>query len=468
MKEGVELFFFPALGMGHLLSAVEIAELLIHRDHHISITIFILKPPFDLKITSFIQSQTSQTRLKFVTLPIDEPIDSTNIPTPSMIPIDPFKPRVRECVQETIRTVRLGGFVIDMFSTAMIDVANEFGVPTYVFYTSGAAVLGFLLHMPSITVDEGMEDLRGYKRDLNIPAYVNPYPPNQFPSALLDQHGFAMFLAMSKLISSTKGVLVNSFLELESHAIKALSHYPNSPPVYPVGPILNLAGAGKDSQQILEWLDDQPEGSVVFLCFGSEGYFPEEQVKEIAIALERSGKRFLWTLRCMPEKGSLIPGEYSDPGEVLPNGFLERTQGVGKVIGWAPQVAILSHPGVGGFVSHCGWNSTLESIWFGKPMAAWPIAAEQQANAFQIVKEIGIGVDLKMDYKRDFKDATKFSEMVRAEEIERGIRSVMDPLNPIRLKAKEMSEKSRSAIVEGGSSYTNVGRFIQDVFSNIN
>ncbi|XP_031125064.1 anthocyanidin 3-O-glucosyltransferase 2-like [Ipomoea triloba] len=467
MKEAVELFFFPALGMGHLLSAVEMAELLIHRDHHISITIFILKPPLDLKITSFIQSQTSERRLKFVTLPVDEsiPIDSTK-PTPLMIPIDPYKPRIREYVQETIRSIRLGGFVVDMFSTAMIDVADEFGVPTYVFYTSGAAVLGFLLHMQRIS----LEGLRGCERDLNIPTYANPFPSKLTPSALLEEHGFAMFLTISKLISGTKGVIVNTFLELESHAIKTLSDDPNSPPVYPVGPILNLAGpgAGEGSKQILEWLDDQPEGSVVFLCFGSGGYFPEEQVKEIAIALERSGQRFLWALRRMPEKGSLIPGEYIDPREVLPDGFLERTQGVGKVIGWAPQAAILSHPGVGGFVSHCGWNSTLESIWFGKPMAAWPIAAEQQANAFEIVKEIGIGVDLKMDYKRDFKDATKFSEMVRAEEIERGIKSVMDPLNPIRLKAKEMSEKSRSAIVEGGSSYTYVGRFIQDVFSNIN
>lgn len=83
MKEAVELFFFPALGMGHLLSAVEIAEVLIHRDHHISITIFILTPPLDLKITSFIQSQTyssSERRLKFVTLSMDEsiPIDSPN------------------------------------------------------------------------------------------------------------------------------------------------------------------------------------------------------------------------------------------------------------------------------------------------------------------------------------------------------------------------------------------------------
>lgn len=122
-----------------------------------------------------------------------------------MIPIDPYKPRVRECVQETIRTVRLGRFIIEMFSTAMIDVANEFGVPTYVFYTSGAAALGFQLHMQRIT----MEGLRGCERDLNIPNYANPFPPKLTPSALLEEHGFTMFLTISKLISGTKGVIVN-------------------------------------------------------------------------------------------------------------------------------------------------------------------------------------------------------------------------------------------------------------------
>ncbi|XP_019154598.1 PREDICTED: anthocyanidin 3-O-glucosyltransferase 1-like [Ipomoea nil] len=151
-----------------------------------------------------------------------------------------------------------------MFSTVMIDVANEFGVPTYVFYTSATAALGFHLHMQRITTD----DLRGCERDLNIPTYAKPFPPSSIPYALLDKHGFAMFLAISKLISATKGVIVNTFLELESHPIKTISHDPNSPPLYPVGPILNLAGAGQSSQQILEWLDDQPEGSVVFLFFG--------------------------------------------------------------------------------------------------------------------------------------------------------------------------------------------------------
>ncbi|KAL0444559.1 UNVERIFIED_CONTAM: UDP-glycosyltransferase 71E1 [Sesamum latifolium] len=95
------------------------------------------------------------------------------------------------------------------------------------------------------------------------------------------------------------------------------------------------------------WLDRQPDSSVVFLCFGTHGCLEGDQVKEIAVALENSGHRFLWSLRKPPPKEKVaFPGEYENSEEVLPEGFLERTAEIGKVIGWAPQMAVLSHPAV--------------------------------------------------------------------------------------------------------------------------
>ncbi|XP_057982257.1 UDP-glycosyltransferase 71A16-like [Malania oleifera] len=178
-------------------------------------------------------------------------------------------------------------------------------------------------------------------------------------------------------------------MELESHALESILLDGNIPPVYPVGPILNLQQQQEAGPAgIMTWLDEQPPLSAVFLCFGSMGSFGPDQVKEIARALERSGYRFLWSLRRPPSKeiGAMI-SEYVDLQEVLPEGFLDRTIHTGKVIGWAPQVAILSHPAIGGFVSHCGWNSTLESVWCGVPIATWPMYAEQQINAFQRERE---------------------------------------------------------------------------------
>ncbi|XP_031278140.1 UDP-glycosyltransferase 71A15-like isoform X2 [Pistacia vera] len=216
----------------------------------------------------------------------------------------------------------------------------------------------------------------------------------------------------------------------------------------------------------MEWLDDQPPSSVVFLCFGSMGSFDEDQVKEIACALEQSGHRFLWSLRQPPPKGQFpIPSDYTNPTNVLPKGFLDRTVKIGKVIGWAPQVSILAHKAIGGFVSHCGWNSTLESIWFGVPIATWPIGNEQQLNAFEMVIELGLAVEIKMDYRKDYSGENQV--IVSAGEIERGIRKLMEYDNKTRKNLKEMSEKSRKAMMEGGSSFTSLGCFIDDVISNL-
>ena len=136
---------------------------------------------------------------------------------------------------------------------------------------------------------------------------------------------------------------------------------------------------------------------------------------------------------------------------------MERTAEKGKMIGWAPQVAVLSHPAVGGFVTHCGWNSILESLWCGVPTAAWPLYAEQQVNAFQLVVDLGIAAEIKMDYEQDW--AGERQEIVAAEEIERGIREVMDG-GQLRERVKEMSEKARVAVLPGGSSFNSIGRFI--------
>ncbi|CAN1179117.1 UDP-glycosyltransferase 71A15 [Linum perenne] len=179
------------------------------------------------------------------------------------------------------------------------------------------------------------------------------------------------------------------------------------------------------------------------------GAFGREQVREIAHALERSGERFLWSLR-------RPTGEYDDFGEVLPEGFLDRTAEVGRVIGWAPQTAVLAHKATGGFVSHCGWNSTLESLWFGVPVATWPMYAEQQLNAFLLVKELGIAAEISIDYQ-----VRSEGGMIMADDIERGIRNLMmDKDCPWKKKMKEFSDKTREAIRDGGSSSSSIAEFL--------
>ncbi|KAI3765330.1 hypothetical protein L2E82_15360 [Cichorium intybus] len=114
------------------------------------------------------------------------------------------------------------------------------------------------------------------------------------------------------------------------------------------------------SIEIKNWLDKQPSKSVLFLCFGSRGTFKQPQAEQIAIALEKSGHRFLWSIRQPPKHKFEAPTDYTSYENVLPDGFLARVKERGMVCGWVPQVEVLAHAAIKGFVNHCGWNSILD------------------------------------------------------------------------------------------------------------
>ncbi|CAN1179108.1 Putative UDP-glucose flavonoid 3-O-glucosyltransferase 3 [Linum perenne] len=439
---------------------VELAKLLLNRHSTLSVSILITtSSTTSAAVTNYTNSVSSSDltpRIKLLVLPnFDDDIDSSTKLDPVSI-MDSRKPLLKEAVSAELdesSPPRLAGLVLDMFCTSMLDVADEFGVPSFIFYTSSAASLGFVFHLQSLYDDTESND---GDQPVNFPTYSNPIPRKVFP---MSRDGLAMFRRVARDFRKTKGILVNTVKEVESHATDTLSRGLTIPipKVYPVGPILNLNN--DVTHDVIDWLDRQPESSVVFLCFGSMGAFGREQVREIAHALERSGERFLWSLRRPTGEGLTLlgnPKEYDDFGEVLPEGFLDRTAEVGRVIGWAPQTAVLAHKATGGFVSHCGWNSTLESLWFGVPVATWPMYAEQQLNAFLLVKELGIAAEISIDYQ-----VRSEGGMIMADDIERGIRNLMmDKDCPWKKKMKEFSDKTREAIRDGGSSSSSIAEFL--------
>ncbi|KAK9937234.1 hypothetical protein M0R45_014037 [Rubus argutus] len=220
-----------------------------------------------------------------------------------------------------------------------------------------------------------------------------------------------------------------------------------------------MAGSGR-YESVVRWLDDQPESSVVLLCFGSMGSLSGPQVREIAFGLERAGFRFLWLCVNRPSPTCTYRATPQNVDDKLPDGFLERTRTLGLVCGWVPQVKILAHQAIGGFISHCGWNSILESLWYGVPIATWPIYAEQQMNAFEMVKELGLAVEIRLDYREG-------SDLVLAVEVERGIRKLMDGDHVVRARVKDMREKSRMALMENGSGYQALEDLIEELMPKI-
>lgn len=260
-------------------------------------------------------------------------------------------------------------------------------------------------------------------------------------------------------MAQSSGNIVNTFESFEPRAVKAISDgicVPNSltPPLYCVGPLIVSNDRTPHEHECLRWLDLQPSQSVVFLCFGSMGLFSKEQLMDMAVGLENSGHRFLWVVRNPPMDGDQmkLPSE-PDLDVLLPKGFVDRTKDRGLVLkSWAPQVAILSHDSVGGFVTHCGWNSTLEAVCAGVPMVAWPLYAEQRMNKVFMVEEFKVALPL---------DGLE-NKFVSAAELERRVRELMDSENgkAVREQVLTMRDAAKAAIVVGGSSRVALAKLV--------
>ncbi|XWS36776.1 hypothetical protein CRYUN_Cryun20dG0114900 [Craigia yunnanensis] len=436
--EKMELVFIPLPAIGHLVSHVEFARRLLNQDDRFSVTVLIVDPWFSPTIQRYVGSLAagSDARLRFINFP--------------QIEADPLS--------------ITKGFVVDLFTTPMIDVANELGLPSYIFFIFSPASFGFTSYVVT-RHDQVGRAFQASDGELVIPGYANPVPCKLLPSLWFDETGgYICLINCMRRFKETKAIIVNSFEELESYAVKSLLDQ-DIPPFYLVGPVLDLHGRSSSlceeaqRDEIMKWLDDQPPSTVVFLCFGSLLPMEKAQAMEIAKGLEQCGHRFLWSLQIQssPNNEGLgtRPSNCTNLKEILPEGFLQRTEGRGMVCGWAPQVEVLAHKSIGGFVSHCGWNSILESLWYGVPILTWPMYAEQQLNALQMVKDLGLAVEMSLDYKLGE------SDMVMANEIGKAIKCLMDDDNEVRTRVKNMSQVSREAVSCNGTSFTSYARLTE-------
>jgi hypothetical protein len=237
-----------------------------------------------------------------------------------------------------------------------------------------------------------------------LAAAGDAFPLPDFPSVVLHRTQIPRYMLAAtgadpwttffrRVISScrkTDAVLVNTVQELESSGLDMLRRS-FGVQTWPIGPIL-AAPESQDDAGVIRWLDAHPPRSVLYVSFGSQNSINADQMAELALGLEASGRPFLWVLR--PPLG--VDATDGFKPEWLPAGFEERTAQTKRgflVRGWAPQVGILAHPSAGAFLSHCGWNSILESLRHGVPLIGWPLGAEQFFNAMLVV-EWGVCVEV--------------------------------------------------------------------------
>ncbi|KAI3822549.1 hypothetical protein L1987_10140 [Smallanthus sonchifolius] len=269
--------------------------------------------------------------------------------------------------------------------------------------------------------------------------------------------------------SEAYGVVVNSFEELEQGYVGEYQKVKGDK-VWCIGPLSlchkdesEKVQRGKKSSinknECLKWLDSQENSSVIYACLGSVNRIEPARFIELALALESSKRPFIWVVRAGHKTEKIE--KWIDEVE-----FEERTKDRGLLIhGWAPQLLILSHPAIGGFLTHCGWNSTLEGVSAGVPLVTWPQFQQQFYNEKLVVQVLRVGVSVGAQ-KTVWGDEDKSGEVVKREEFIKAIEMVMEEGKEgeeRRKRAKEFGKMANKAIEEGGSSCRNMTRLIEDI-----
>ncbi|RLN33856.1 hypothetical protein C2845_PM03G07810 [Panicum miliaceum] len=451
----------PLCVPGHLPSLFEAGKRLLGTSGGaMSLTVLFMQMTMEANLMSDVadlirREAGSGLDIRFHHLPaVELPTDSHGTENFIMHFIQLHAPRVKAALSGLASPV--AAVVVDYFCTTLFDAIRELALPVYVYVPCSAAMLALILRLPALD-EEVAGDLGDMEGAVDVPG-MPPVKAALLPTPLMKRGpNYAWMVYHGRRIMEAAGIIVYTVAELEQPVLAAIAEgrcVPGrrAPTIYPIGPALSPVKApGEQPHRCVAWLDAQPPASVVLLCFGSMGgSFPTPQVSEIADALERSGHRFLWVLRGPVPAGARSPyPSDANVDELLPEGFLERTKDRGLVWPtWAPQKAIIAHAAVGGFVTHCGWNSVLESLWHGVPMAPWPQHADQHLNAFRLVSVAGVAVAMEVDKKR--------GNFVEAKELERAVRSLMggesEEERKTREKAAEAKVLFRRAVEEGGSS----------------
>ncbi|KAL7105914.1 hypothetical protein ACP275_07G076700 [Erythranthe tilingii] len=343
-------------------------------------------------------------------------------------------------------------------------VAREFHVPSALLWIQPATVLNIYYYYFNGYGDEitansndptwqiqfpGIPALNFSKRDL--PSFILPSSSDKYSFAL---PSFKEQLETLDAEKTKPKVLVNTFDALEPHALKSIDKYE----LIGVGPLIPSAPSDKsfggdlfeksDDNSVELWLDSKPESSVVYVSFGSILKLPKAQMEEIAKGLLESDRPFLWVIRINEDNKN-------EEEEEEKLSCIEELEKVGKIVPWCSQLEVLTHPSVGCFVSHCGWNSTLESLSCGVPVVAFPQWTDQGTNAKLIegVWKSGVRVRVGGD------------GVVESGEIKRCIEEVMDggeKSRELRANAREWKSLAREAMDENGSSCNNLKAFLEE------
>ncbi|XP_021888888.1 anthocyanidin 3-O-glucosyltransferase 5-like [Carica papaya] len=467
-------------GLGHLIPIIELGKRLVTH-HGFIVTVFVVTVDTCARTQLLMKSSNSAGLLSIFHIPSVH--ISTLLPTTSdivtkiKVMMQESLPYLRSAISEMKTAPAI--LVVDLFGTKAFLIAEEFNMLKYVFDTSTAWFLAVTTYAPALD-SKAFDEHVNEEKPMSIPG-CRPLPFKDTFEIFFNRSTpeYEQFMAMAAEITTADGILVNTWEDLESTTLKALRDKKLlrpfvRAPVYPIGPVARSVRFPATGDLVSDWLDRQPNKSVIYVSFGSGGTLPCKQMTELAWGLELSHQRFLWVVRPPMENdpsGCFFTNFNDNEGghylhlDFLPVGFLTRTKGRGLVVPlWTSQPEILGHPSVGGFLSHCGWNSSLESLVNGVPMIAWPLFAEQKMNAAMLT-ELGVAVRSK---------ELAASGVASREEIGTMVRELMEENEgeTMRKRVEKLKRSAEEAVREGGSSYNTLSQLTAEwekkVFGTLN
>ncbi|MCE0482396.1 hypothetical protein HAX54_041147 [Datura stramonium] len=380
----LRVLMFPWLAYGHISPFLNVAKKLADR----GFLIYLCSTPVNLKSTNKKITEKYSDSIQLVELHLPElPELPPHYHTTNGLP-----PHLNHTLQKALKmskpnfskileNLKPDLVIYDVMQQWAECVANEQNIPAVKFLTSGAAVFSYFLNL------------------VKKPGVEFPFPAIYLRT--IEQVKMSEMLAKSTkekdpddedpiADENIQTVLMSTSRTIEAKYIEYCSELSNWK-IVPVGlPVQDPISNDADEVELIDWLGKKHENSTVFVSFGSEYFLSKEDREEIAFGLELSSVNFIWVVR-FPK------GEEQNLEDALPKGFLERIGERGRVLNkFAPQPRILNHPSTGGFVSHCGWNSVLESLDFGVPIIAMPMHLDQPMNA-RLMIELGVAVEIVRD-----------------------------------------------------------------------
>lgn len=348
--------------------------------------------------------------------------------------------------------------IVDTFYVWTSTIAKKYNLVSVSCWTEPALVFSVYYHLDLLRQNGHYDCIENKREDVidYIPG-VKAIKPTDLPSYLQSND---TKMVVNRLINrafievkNVEFIICNTVLALESETIAALQQYQ---PVYAIGPIFSPGFTNTSVSTSLwsesdctDWLDAKPHGSVLYVSFGSYAHTSKETIAEIAHGLMVSEVNFIWVLR--PD---IVSSEETD---YLPIGYEDSIKDRGLIVPWCCQTAVISHPAVGGFLTHCGWNSILESIWCSVPFICFPLLTDQFTNRKLVVDDWKIGINLcdKGSITRD-EVAERVKFLMRGKAAEE-----------MKQQMKKIKKELEDAMAINGSSQENFTKFMDDLKSKI-